>query len=246
MCGRKPLRPRGDPNGKLPGRRRRKEKNGGSGSRGKAKRLEKASRRRIKFYLLLKDPGPENKEREIQIRICCKQIKYGFWGAICQGPKQLAERCYTVSMGVEQFGGASEPLNEPEALLQLKAQLFDTWRQLPGEHQATIALALVDGVMAGEQGPWMREALALQWPPHANPPMELATFRPENEPPAAEESASPFDAWMQQADQFVYGTAGCSIHDLPDCDYYNMWRDGLPPAEAADTALTEAGFDRFG
>jgi len=149
-------------------------------------------------------------------------------------------------MGAEQPREPGEPLNEPEALLHLKEQLFDAWHQLPGEHQATIALALVDDVMAGEQGPWMREAIALQWPPHANPLVELATFGPESEPPAAEESASPFDAWMQQADESVYSTAGCSIHDLPDCDYYNMWRDGLPPAEAADTALTEAGFDRFG
>jgi len=149
-------------------------------------------------------------------------------------------------MGAEQPGEQSQPLSDPEGLLQLKDQLFDAWRQLPGEHQATTVLALVGEVMAGEQGPWLREALVLQWPAGADPLMELATLRPENETSAAEEGASSFDAWMQQADQHVYGTAGCSIHDLPDCDYYNMWRDGAPPSEAADTALTEAGFDRFG
>ena len=51
-----------------------------------------------------------------------------------------------------------------------------------------------------------------------------------------------FDNWMDQVDASVYSTAGCSVHDLPDCAFYNMWEDGAPPEEAAQTALEEAGF----
>lgn len=148
-------------------------------------------------------------------------------------------------MGAELPGEPAESGRDPEAILQLKSRLFTVWRQLPAEHQATIALVFVAELMAGEEGAWLREAIALQWPPHPDAYAEPAGIPPESQPPAVGESESSFAAWMRQADRFVHDTVGCSIHDLPDCDFYNMWRDGLPPSEAADTALAEAGFDPF-
>ena len=56
------------------------------------------------------------------------------------------------------------PTPNPEELHKLKDELVATWEQLPPEHQATMALVLVQTVMEGEWGEWMREAIATKWP----------------------------------------------------------------------------------
>lgn len=84
-------------------------------------------------------------------------------------------------MGAEQPGEQPRPVGDPESLLQLKDQLFAAWRQLPTDHQATIALTLVGEVMAGEQGPWLREAIDLQWPQFDNPLIWMISLLPERE-----------------------------------------------------------------
>ena len=50
----------------------------------------------------------------------------------------------------------------PEELLSIKDELVARWRQLPPEHQATMALVLVNDVSQGEWGAWLREALSRQ------------------------------------------------------------------------------------
>lgn len=53
---------------------------------------------------------------------------------------------------------------EAEYLLSLKDALLERWQQLPTEHQATMALVLLNTVMEGEWGEWMKEAIALRYP----------------------------------------------------------------------------------
>lgn len=54
---------------------------------------------------------------------------------------------------------------------------------------------------------------------------------------------SDFSHWMQQVDEAVWQIALCSVYDLPDYDFYSMFQDGASSAEAANEALSEAGFD---
>ena len=51
-----------------------------------------------------------------------------------------------------------------------------------------------------------------------------------------------FDEWMEQVDLVAREIAWCSVHDLPDCAFRDMYNDGAEPAEAALEALKEAGF----
>ena len=51
-----------------------------------------------------------------------------------------------------------------------------------------------------------------------------------------------FNDWMQQVDNEVEAEAGCSVHDLPDCAFYDMFADEITPQEAATEALREAGW----
>ncbi len=55
-------------------------------------------------------------------------------------------------------------LTDPEQILKLKDELLERFGQLPAEHQATMALVVIEVVMAGELGEWLREAIALRWP----------------------------------------------------------------------------------
>jgi hypothetical protein len=49
----------------------------------------------------------------------------------------------------------------PNEILNIKDELQQRWQQLPPEHQATIALVLVNDVFAGEQGDWLIDALVV-------------------------------------------------------------------------------------
>lgn len=37
------------------------------------------------------------------------------------------------------------------------------FEQLPAEHQTTMTLVLINRVMQGEWGAWLREAIAIKW-----------------------------------------------------------------------------------
>ena len=52
----------------------------------------------------------------------------------------------------------------PEQLLRLKDELFERWKQLPPEHQATMALVLFGKVAYGAYGPWLQSAVESLWP----------------------------------------------------------------------------------
>lgn len=55
-----------------------------------------------------------------------------------------------------------------ESVVHLKDQLKAVWRQLPNEEKATIAVELLEDVMAGEEGLSFREALDKRWPVTSN------------------------------------------------------------------------------
>lgn len=57
----------------------------------------------------------------------------------------------------------ARPTPDPQELLQLKDELITRFEQLPPEHQATMALVLIDRVMQGEWGAWLKEAVAVKW-----------------------------------------------------------------------------------
>jgi len=67
----------------------------------------------------------------------------------------------------------------------------------------------------------------------------------KNESPITFSQASQeqFSQWMEISDGYVWQLAGCSIYDLPDCDFRSMFDDGIEPAEAVNSMLQEAGFD---
>lgn len=51
-----------------------------------------------------------------------------------------------------------------------------------------------------------------------------------------------FNEWMEQVDLVVREIAWCSVYDLPDCAFRDMYDDEAEPAEAANVALEAAGF----
>ena len=53
---------------------------------------------------------------------------------------------------------------DPEELNRINDEMVATWEQLPAEHQASMALVLLQTIMDGEWGEWMKEAIALKWP----------------------------------------------------------------------------------
>ncbi len=53
------------------------------------------------------------------------------------------------------------PASDPERLHQLKNELLNRWNQLPAEHQASIALVLLEDVLRDEMGTWLVDALRL-------------------------------------------------------------------------------------
>lgn len=51
-----------------------------------------------------------------------------------------------------------------------------------------------------------------------------------------------FDAWMGRVDRAVMTRAGVSVFDLADQPYWDLWRDGVDPRDAAAAALEDEGF----
>ena len=48
-----------------------------------------------------------------------------------------------------------------------------------------------------------------------------------------------FDAWMKAVDVCVLAKYGVSVHDLPDCPFYDWFDDDVRPEEAATLAVKE-------
>lgn len=69
------------------------------------------------------------------------------------------------------------PLSPEETanILAQKEQLLAAWQTLPEEHKATMALALLETVMVGEQRVWLQYAIATKWPLRTE---QLATTYP--------------------------------------------------------------------
>ena len=51
-----------------------------------------------------------------------------------------------------------------------------------------------------------------------------------------------FPVWMSLVNAAISAKCGLSISDLPDCDYYSWWADGMSYASAAKKALKNADF----
>ncbi|NNC41940.1 MAG: hypothetical protein HKO03_01715 [Acidimicrobiia bacterium] len=50
-----------------------------------------------------------------------------------------------------------------------------------------------------------------------------------------------FENWMRAVNA-VIARLGLDYRDLPDIDYHGLWESEATPADAADNALSEAGF----
>lgn len=50
-----------------------------------------------------------------------------------------------------------------------------------------------------------------------------------------------FKHWLIDVDIACTELCGLSTADLPDCDYWKMWDEGLSPLEAAGRAIKNAG-----
>ncbi len=61
----------------------------------------------------------------------------------------------------------------PTEILALKGEIFDRFQQLPAEHQASLTLALLNGLKQGEWGEWLRGAIEISWPQQAEPEEKL-------------------------------------------------------------------------
>lgn len=49
-----------------------------------------------------------------------------------------------------------------------------------------------------------------------------------------------FEQWMSAVDNLTWQEVGCSVHDLPDCDFRSWYEDEVGPAEAAKRAVKKA------
>jgi len=49
-----------------------------------------------------------------------------------------------------------------------------------------------------------------------------------------------FAYWMKLVDNLVWTQVGCSVRDLPDCNFRIWYDDELTPEEAAERAIKEA------
>ncbi len=52
-----------------------------------------------------------------------------------------------------------------------------------------------------------------------------------------------YSRWMKAVDQAVWISAGCSVYDLPDCNFRSMFDEGAASAEAVNEVLQNAGFE---
>lgn len=52
-----------------------------------------------------------------------------------------------------------------------------------------------------------------------------------------------FEQWMEAVDRETQKRSPVSIHDLPDQPFWDQWNDGTTPAEMAEMALEDAGWD---
>ena len=46
-----------------------------------------------------------------------------------------------------------------------------------------------------------------------------------------------FDAWMKSVDAACYKLCGCSVHDLNDICFTDLYEDGVSPTSAARRAI---------
>jgi hypothetical protein len=51
-----------------------------------------------------------------------------------------------------------------------------------------------------------------------------------------------FEQWFTLVDRYCYRLVGCSVDDLPDCNYRDWYDASTHPLQAAKQALQEAGY----
>lgn len=50
-----------------------------------------------------------------------------------------------------------------------------------------------------------------------------------------------FEQWMTKVDDAIDAQVGMTSADLPDCDWWNWWNDGVSAQRAAARAIKNAG-----
>jgi hypothetical protein len=66
-------------------------------------------------------------------------------------------------MTKEHLTGVPQPLTESDPWHATKEEILAAWYELPPEHQATMALVLLDTIMNSEWGLWVKEAIDTLW-----------------------------------------------------------------------------------
>ncbi len=95
-----------------------------------------------------------------------------------------------------------------------------------------------------QQAKLFNTTIVPQWPaePDLSPINKLTPARKSPEDQTSTDDKAKFAAWLNQVDKAVQQIAGCSVHDLPDIDFWNLFADDASPVEVAVEALSEAGF----
>ena len=107
-------------------------------------------------------------------------------------------------MTKEHLSGSHQPTTEPENLQTVKGEIMTTWSRLPPEHQATMALVLLDTIMKGEWGLWVKEAIDTLWQ------VVYLYAAPETTPISSEEILDPSHFYAA----YVFDWADTRAHDI--------------------------------
>lgn len=61
----------------------------------------------------------------------------------------------------------------PDDLLRWKDDILDRWARLPPDHQATMAVVLLQQALEGQYGPWLRSTVRVMGQPETDSPFRF-------------------------------------------------------------------------
>jgi hypothetical protein len=61
----------------------------------------------------------------------------------------------------------------------------------------------------------------------------------------AHKEGTSFEGWMKQVDHWIEALMGCSVYDLPDQPFRDMYDDGYKPRKAAGIIIAEQMAEGF-
>jgi len=132
-------------------------------------------------------------------------------------------------------------LEQKEAFKQAGAELdyiFSTLADL------VVDITTIYQLTPEQQAKLFNTAIVPQWPTESDlgPINKLVTTRESPGEQTPTDDKARFTAWFDQVDKAVEEIAGCSVHDLPDIDFWSLFDGDALPVEAAIEVLREAGY----